>query len=168
MMKRRVIKGLLAVVGLSLCALLMGAAAPTDTAPPPPAKATFYKDVLPILQNNCQSCHRPGEVAPMSLLTYEDARPWSVAIKMAVLTKKMPPWYADPEYGHFSNERKLTGWLQGGHVGAGSGGSSWKPFSAASRGRIHPGTRLAVDAKREAGRVLLAKAAEEKIHEDRI
>ena len=44
----------------------------------------------------------------MSLLTYEEARPWAVAIKMAVLTKKMPPWYADPQYGHFSNERKLT------------------------------------------------------------
>jgi mono/diheme cytochrome c family protein len=108
MMKRRLIKGLLAVVGLSLCALLMGAAASPDTTPPPPGKTTFYKDVLPILQNNCQSCHRPGEVAPMSLLTYEDAHQSAVAIKMAVLTKKMPPWYADPQYGHFSNERKLT------------------------------------------------------------
>src|SRR5438445_13521010 len=108
MIKRHLIKGLPAVLGLCLCALAMGATASTDTAPLPPAKTTFYKDVLPILQNNCQSCHRPGEVAPMSLLTYEDARPWAVAIKMAVLTKKMPPWYADPQYGHFSNERKLT------------------------------------------------------------
>ena len=108
MIKRHLIKGLPAVLGLCLCALAMGATASTDTAPLPPAKTTFYKDVLPILQNNCQSCHRPGEVAPMSLLTYEDARPWAVAIKMAVLTKKMPTWYADPQYGHFSNERKLT------------------------------------------------------------
>src|SRR5215510_9742141 len=108
MMKGRFITCLVAVIVLSLCVLLMGAAAPTDTAPPPLAKTTFYKDVLPILQNNCQTCHRPGEVAPMSLLTYEDARPWAVAIKLAVLTKKMPPWYADPQYGHFSNERKLT------------------------------------------------------------
>jgi hypothetical protein len=108
MKKIRFIKGLLATVALSLCALLMGAADPQDNAPPPLAKATFYKDVLPILQNNCQSCHRPGEVAPMSLLTYQDARPWAMAIKLAVLTKKMPPWYADPQYGHFSNERKLT------------------------------------------------------------
>src|SRR5438270_3600158 len=108
MMKARLINGLLAVVGLSLCTLLMGATDSKDTAPPPPGKTTFYKDVLPILQNNCQSCHRPGEVAPMSLLTYEDARPWAAAIKLAVLTKKMPPWYADPQYGHFSNERKLT------------------------------------------------------------
>src|SRR5215510_16198672 len=108
MMKGRFITCLVAVIVLSLCALLMGAAAATDTAPPSSGKTTFYKDVLPILQSNCQSCHRPGEVAPMSLLTYEDARPWAVAIKMAVLTKKMPPWYADPQYGHFANERKLT------------------------------------------------------------
>src|SRR5260370_1801515 len=121
-MKGRLLKGLLAVVGLSLCGLLMGTAASNDTAPPPPGKTTFYKDVLPILQNNCQSCHRAGEVAPMALMTYEDARPWAVGIKMAVTTGKMPPWYADPQYGHFSNERKLTrqeirtlvSWVDGG------------------------------------------------------
>jgi len=70
---------------------------------------TFYKDVLPVLQANCQTCHRPGEVAPMSLLTYEQARPWAKAIKSAVVSKKMPPWFADPEYGHFANERRLSG-----------------------------------------------------------
>jgi hypothetical protein len=69
---------------------------------------TFDKDVLPILQKNCQECHRPGEVAPMSLLTYKDARPWARAMKSAVLNEKMPPWYADPRYGHFSNERRLS------------------------------------------------------------
>jgi len=69
---------------------------------------TFYKDVLPVLQANCQICHRPGEVAPMSLLTYEQARPWAKAIKTAVASKKMPPWFADPAYGHFSNERRLS------------------------------------------------------------
>src|SRR6185295_4151736 len=50
---------------------------------------TFNKDVLPILQNNCQSCHRPGGIGPMSLLTYESARPWAKAIKTAVVTRKM-------------------------------------------------------------------------------
>jgi mono/diheme cytochrome c family protein len=70
--------------------------------------ATFYKDVLPVLQKNCQSCHRPGEVAPMSLLTYEQARPWARAIKSAIATKQMPPWFADPAYGHFANERRLS------------------------------------------------------------
>jgi hypothetical protein len=69
---------------------------------------TFYKDVLPILQNNCQTCHRPGEVAPMSLLTYEQARPWARAIKTKTTDKQMPPWFADPDYGLFSNERKLS------------------------------------------------------------
>jgi len=69
---------------------------------------TFYKDVLPIFQANCQSCHRPGEVAPMSLLTYQDARPWAKAIQKAVMTKQMPPWFADPEYGHFANDRRLS------------------------------------------------------------
>ncbi|HEY7392069.1 MAG TPA: hypothetical protein VH640_26360, partial [Bryobacteraceae bacterium] len=51
-----------------------------------PASVTFDKDVLPILQKNCQECHRPGEVAPMSLLTYAEARPWAKAIKVAVAT----------------------------------------------------------------------------------
>lgn len=71
------------------------------------AAVTFNKDVLPILQKNCQSCHRPGQVAPMSLLTYESARPWAKAIRDAVSSKKMPPWPADPRFGHFLNDRTL-------------------------------------------------------------
>jgi hypothetical protein len=69
---------------------------------------TFYRDVLPILQRNCQVCHRPGEIGPMSFLTYESTRPWARAIKSAVASKKMPPWFADPQFGHFSNEKRLT------------------------------------------------------------
>lgn len=69
---------------------------------------TFNKEVLPILQKNCQSCHRPGEIAPMSFLTYKDARPWAKAIKAAVVSRKMPPWFADPKYGHFANDRTLS------------------------------------------------------------
>jgi hypothetical protein len=72
------------------------------------ANITFNRDVLPIFQAKCQSCHRPGEVAPMSLLTYEASRPWAKAIKSAVLTRKMPPWSADPRYGHFANDPSLT------------------------------------------------------------
>src|SRR5262249_26968224 len=68
---------------------------------------TFYKDVLPVLQKNCQSCHRPGQIAPMSFLTYSSVRPWAKAMRTAVLTRKMPPWFADPQYGHFSNDRSL-------------------------------------------------------------
>src|SRR5215475_2917459 len=69
---------------------------------------TFNKDVLPILQRNCQTCHRPGEVAPMSFLTYDSTRPWAKAIRAAVMSKKMPPWFADAEYGHFANDRSLS------------------------------------------------------------
>jgi len=69
---------------------------------------TYSKDVMPILQKHCQSCHRPGEAAPFSMLTYEETRPWTGAMKMAVRQKVMPPWYADPQVGHFSNDRSLT------------------------------------------------------------
>jgi hypothetical protein len=68
---------------------------------------TFHKDVLPILQKNCQSCHRPGQIAPMSFLTYQSTRPWAKSMKAAVVTRKMPPWFADPRFGHFANERTL-------------------------------------------------------------
>src|SRR5262245_59463724 len=72
-----------------------------------PDSVTFHKNVLPILERNCQTCHRPGQSAPMSLLTYEQARPWARAIKQAVSSRKMPPWSANPAYGHFSNDRSL-------------------------------------------------------------
>jgi hypothetical protein len=71
-------------------------------------QATFYKDVLPILQDHCQSCHRPGEVAPMSLVTYQQIRPWAPAIVKAVQSGMMPPWFANPRFGHFSNDPSLT------------------------------------------------------------
>src|SRR5690348_13997669 len=80
--------------------LFAGTAFPADS-------ITFHKDVEPILQRNCQSCHRPGQAAPMSLLTYQSARPWAKAMKAAVVTRKMPPWFADPRYGHFVNDRSL-------------------------------------------------------------
>jgi hypothetical protein len=73
-----------------------------------PPQPTFYKNVLPVMQNRCQECHRPGEAAPMSFLTYKDARPWAKAIREAVITRKMPPWPADPHFGKFSNDRSLT------------------------------------------------------------
>ena len=84
------------------------AATPLAQAPAPSAAPTFYKDVLPVLQKNCQACHRPGEVAPMPLLTFEQTRPWARAIKTAVTSKQMPPWFADPDYGHFENDRSLS------------------------------------------------------------
>ena len=79
-----------------------------STAATNPAAVTFTKDVALVLQKNCQECHRPGESAPFSLLTYEQARPWAKAMKEAVLLKKMPPWFADRHYGKFSNDRSLS------------------------------------------------------------
>jgi hypothetical protein len=73
-----------------------------------PAQVTFNKDVLPIAQKRCQECHRPGEIAPFPMLTYSETRPWAKAIKSSVLAKKMPPWFADPKYGHFANDRTLS------------------------------------------------------------
>ncbi len=94
------INSLSAVLGVAAGSALALAAA----APP----VTFYKDVLPVLQKNCQGCHRPGEAAPMSFLNYESTRPWAKAIKTAVASKKMPPWHADPSHGKFLNDRRLN------------------------------------------------------------
>ena len=89
--------------------VLVGAcAALVSYAASAPSQITFNKDVLPIMQKRCQNCHRPGEVAPMSFLTYQDVRPWAKAIREAVLTRKMPPWFADPHYGKFANDRSLN------------------------------------------------------------
>jgi hypothetical protein len=79
-----------------------GAQADSSSAP------TFYRDVLPILQDRCQSCHRPSEIAPMPLLTYEQSRPFARAIANAAVKKTMPPWFADPGVGHFSNDPSLS------------------------------------------------------------
>lgn len=69
---------------------------------------TFSKDVLPILQKRCQECHRAGEIGPMPLLTYEQVRPWSKAIRAAVITRKMPPWFADRSVGEYANDRSMS------------------------------------------------------------
>jgi hypothetical protein len=71
---------------------------------------SFAKDVAPILQSHCQTCHRPNNIAPMSLLTYQDARPWARAIKQAVVQRNMPPWFEDRAVGiqKFKNDPSLT------------------------------------------------------------
>src|SRR6185437_1187225 len=69
---------------------------------------TYSREIAPILRKHCQECHRPGEIGPFSMLTYEQTRPWAAAIKESILAKKMPPWFADPHYGKFSNDRSLT------------------------------------------------------------
>ena len=74
----------------------------------PAAVPTFSKEVAPILYKNCTNCHRPGEIAPMSLLTYKDARPWAKSIATNVGKGTMPPWHADPKHGEFLNDRRLS------------------------------------------------------------
>jgi len=83
-------------------ALFVASAAPTFAAPP-----TFTKDVAPILYKSCVECHRPDAMAPMPLITYEDARPWARAVKQKVTKREMPPWGADPAIGKFSNDVSL-------------------------------------------------------------
>lgn len=87
-----------------------------------PRQVTFSKDVAPILYAHCVKCHRPNDIAPMSLLTYKDARPWAAAIRQAVVQRVMPPWHADPHVGDFMNDPRLSdvqiativAWVKGG------------------------------------------------------
>jgi peroxiredoxin len=74
----------------------------------PGRPVTYTRDVAAILHRRCTTCHRPGQVAPFSLLTFEQARRWSSAIGEAVNDGRMPPWHADPNHGHFANDRSLT------------------------------------------------------------
>jgi len=110
---------LLAVAAMSA---IGHAADPTPTAGP----TTFTKDVAPILQNKCQQCHQPNSIAPMSLISYEDARPWARSIKQRVITRQMPPWHIDPSVGvhDFKNDMSLSDaqidtivrWVDGGAI----------------------------------------------------
>src|SRR6185295_4874506 len=110
------------------CGLVLGAmlAVPVTAmaADPPATPVTFSKDVAPILQAKCQDCHQPNSIAPMSLITYQDARPWARAIRDRVSTRQMPPWHIDPSVGvhKFKNDMSLTShqidtivrWVDGG------------------------------------------------------
>src|SRR5688572_21496756 len=91
--------------GLALAVSLL-VPAPTDaqTATSP----TFNKDVLPIMQRSCQKCHRPGSNAPMSLLSYQDVRPWVRAIKQRVSARQMPPWHIDRSIGEYLDDPSLS------------------------------------------------------------
>ena len=99
---RRFVLGAFVIAAAATGAARQGAV--KDSSSPAP---TFNKDVLPILQKNCQSCHRPGQIGPMSLLTYQEARPWAQAISRQVIARAMPPWFADPKQGTFLNNRSL-------------------------------------------------------------
>ena len=83
---------------------------------------TFNRDVAPIVFQNCAGCHREGQVAPMSLLSYKEVRPWARSIREKVVSREMPPWLADPRYGEFLNDCRLSqkdidtivSWVDGG------------------------------------------------------
>ena len=83
---------------------------------------TYHRDVEPIVQSRCQSCHRDGQIAPFNLLTYDDVAGWAGMIEEVVETRRMPPWHADPKHGLFENDRSLSeaeretivAWVQGG------------------------------------------------------
>jgi mono/diheme cytochrome c family protein len=83
---------------------------------------TFTKDVAPIFFKSCAECHRPGEIAPFSLMSYKDARPWAKSIREKVVSREMPPWHADPNHGEWFNDRRLSqseietivSWVDGG------------------------------------------------------
>ncbi|MGH9937253.1 MAG: hypothetical protein ACREAM_13485, partial [Blastocatellia bacterium] len=92
-----------AALGATLLVFITARTAQTTAASP-----TFTKDVAPILYKHCAGCHRPGDIAPMSLLTYEQARPWAKAIREQVVSGQMPPWHAAESRGVFSNDRRLS------------------------------------------------------------
>ena len=94
--------GMLAMILCSVLAAGVAASGPGEH------KVTFTKDVAPILYNRCVECHRPGEIAPMSLMTYNETRPWAKAIKQKVVDRSMPPWLASAENTHFKNDRRLS------------------------------------------------------------
>lgn len=109
-------------IGISLIGALFVTLGTSQATVNSPAAITFSKDVAPIIQKNCQGCHRPGEVAPMSFMSYKDVRPWVKSIREKVLTREMPPWFADPRHGEFSNDCRLpqkdidtiVAWIDGG------------------------------------------------------
>ena len=102
-------KLLIAATAITIAtALLLGSVSMAHSQQKAGAPPTFYRDVLPILQQHCQACHRAGEIAPMPLVTYDQARLYAPVIANKVSARIMPPWFADPQFGHFSNDPTLT------------------------------------------------------------
>ena len=113
---------LLAVSGSAHAAAGVGEPGQAEQATQEQEAPTFARDVLPILQRSCQRCHRPGTGAPMSLLTYQETRPWARAIKDRVVTRQMPPWHVDRGIGEYTADPSLSdaeiatvaGWVDAG------------------------------------------------------
>ncbi|MFY9574528.1 MAG: DUF3471 domain-containing protein [Blastocatellia bacterium] len=120
MTKNRLVAiGLVSFVAAALYALPTVGATGTKT---PAKNVTFNKEVAPILYKSCAECHRPGEAAPFSVLSYKDVRPWAKSIKEKVVSRQMPPWHADAHVGRWANDPRLTqtqidtitAWVDGG------------------------------------------------------
>src|SRR5215475_13563528 len=102
---------MISVVAISLAAICLFAMPATNASggdKSAPKSVTFTKDVAPIFFKDCAECHRAGEIAPFSALTYKDVRPWAKSIREKVAKREMPPWHADPHFGEFKNNRVLT------------------------------------------------------------
>ena len=120
-MRNRLLASIITIFFAALCFFALPSAIAND-AKKTAKVVTFTKDVAPIFNKNCVGCHRAGEIAPMSLTNYKEARPWARSIKEKVVSRVMPPWHADPQYGEFSNDRRLseqdidtiTAWVDGG------------------------------------------------------
>jgi len=93
------------IVAIALTAVLYFATADNNAKT---GNVTFTRDVAPIIYKNCAECHRQGEIAPMSLLTYQEVRPWAKSIRERVAERSMPPWFADPQHGKWANDPRLT------------------------------------------------------------
>ena len=102
----------ISALALSVFLTLTGLATAADLTNAAPAgkPVTFAKDIAPILQAKCQECHRKGSMAPMSLVTYEETRPWAKSIRQRVITQQMPPWHIDKTVGvqQFKNDMSLS------------------------------------------------------------
>src|SRR5690348_9303425 len=134
--------------GLVVAGIIAASIALNGQAPARSPAVTFTRDVAPILQKSCQSCHRPGQMAPMSLLTYQDVRPWARTIKQRVTERTMPPWGIDPHVGiqSFKNDPSLrqdeidtlVRWVDGG-APLGSAAELPKPREFEDADRWHIG-----------------------------
>src|SRR6185295_9136154 len=104
-MKKAILLSAAAAVVAAFC---LGVSPATSASGSGKKEVTFTKDVASIMYNNCATCHRPNDIAPMSLLSYKEVRPWARSIKEKVVNREMPPWSPDPAYGEFTNDHRLA------------------------------------------------------------
>jgi mono/diheme cytochrome c family protein len=121
-MKKTMMLSAVVISLAAICLFALPAANAGGGDKPAPKNVTFTKDVAPIFFKNCAECHRAGEIAPFSTMSYKDVRPWAKSIREKVLSREMPPWHADPNHGEWLNDRRLAqadidtvvSWVDGG------------------------------------------------------